>query len=334
MSAHRRTRARTTTKHQARIFINSSGSGKTRLLFEGLCRHWGVYMTCAVDPSGVGCADVPYTLSVGVQKKPYFNGLEEICERDITRNCCIAQDVFPVPLLSRLLLLSRFLEVVPTAERNTNETRKRWLHLQVLPRFVGCDGLLFELTRSLAALPPSAVQSSISATLLKIRALLGIHDLPLFCALDECQVANQKYPGVFGDDSTTLHQMALSWQPYEHVSVILTGTAADVRPFVDATYPPYRICTDTGAFDTPDDQARYAMHYLPSPLVSSDEGKDLIYRMWLWLRGRCVRRRIHVTCAEALQTSVYCGLRCRSPHDAISTASRALECVYCRELVG
>ncbi|KAI4522331.1 hypothetical protein K523DRAFT_270706 [Schizophyllum commune Tattone D] len=268
------------------LFINSSGSGKTRLLFEGLCQHWGVYMTCAVDASGVGCADVSYALSVGLEEKPYFTGAGVLGEHDITRNRYIAKDVFSVPLLSRLLLLSRFLEAVPTAERNTDETRKRWLHLQVLSRFVGCDSLLFDLTRNIAALTASSVRSSISGTLLKIRALLGKHDLPIFCALDECQVANQQYPGVFGDNTTTLHQMALAWQPYAHVPIILTGTAADVRPFVETAHPAYRICTDTGAFDAPNDQARYAMLYMPSALVSSDEGKGLLSRIWLWLRGR------------------------------------------------
>ncbi|KAI5891718.1 uncharacterized protein SCHCODRAFT_02629875 [Schizophyllum commune H4-8] len=323
------------------IFINSSGSGKTRLLLEGLCRHWGVYMTCAVDPSGVGCADFPYTLSVGLQKKPYFKGLGELRERDITRNCYIAQDVFAVPFLSRLLLLSRFLEAVPTAERNTDETRKRWLHLQVLARFVGCDGLLFELTRSLAALPASAVQSSISDTLLKIRALLGIRDLPIYCALDECQVASQKYPGAFGDESTTLHQMALSWQSYEHVSVILTGTAADVRPFVDAAHPPYRIYTDTGAFDTPDDQARYVMHYMPSAVVSSDEGKDLISRMWLWLRGRHRFTAAFIACLlmtqfqqphELLDAYIAANLRVH-PIDRTANSGHGLSNRASRELV-
>ncbi|KAL1729155.1 hypothetical protein EV714DRAFT_285144 [Schizophyllum commune] len=268
------------------IFINSSGSGKTRLLFEGLCRHWGVYMTCAVDASEVGCADVSYALSVGLEEKPYFTGAGVLGERDISRNCYIAKDVFSVPLLSRLLLLSRFLEAVPTAERNTNETRKRWLHLQVLSRFVGCDSLLFDLTRNIAALTASSVRSSISDTLLKIRALLGIHDLPIFCALDECQVASQQYPGVFGDNTTTLHQMALAWQPYAHLPIILTGTAANVRPFVEAAQPAYRICTHTGAFDVPEDQARYAMLYMPPALMSSDEGRELISRIWSWLRGR------------------------------------------------
>ncbi|KAK2463844.1 hypothetical protein APHAL10511_004149 [Amanita phalloides] len=40
------------------IFINTSGSGKTRLLLEGLCQHWGLYFTSHLDSNFLGSLDV------------------------------------------------------------------------------------------------------------------------------------------------------------------------------------------------------------------------------------------------------------------------------------
>ncbi|KAL1661042.1 hypothetical protein GGF50DRAFT_129806 [Schizophyllum commune] len=268
------------------LFINSSGSGKTRLLFEGLCRHWGLYMTCAVDTSGVGCYDVSYAMSIGLLNHWRFEGEGELDEDTISRNRCIAEKVFPVLLLSRLFLLCRFLEAVPAAERDTNETRKRWLYLQVFPQSLGCQGLLFSLYQSLASLSSGRVGNDIHDALQKLRALLGVRDLPLFCAVDECQVASEKHFRAFGDDSSTLHQMALTCQKVAGMTVILTGTSVNMAPFVNPARTVYRVFTDTGAFDAPDEQRRYVTRYMPPALVSSYEGQQLVSRIWSWLRGR------------------------------------------------
>ncbi|KAJ7655412.1 hypothetical protein B0H17DRAFT_956478, partial [Mycena rosella] len=37
---------------------NTSGSGKTRLLFEGLCHEWGFYFASKRDSSGLGWYDL------------------------------------------------------------------------------------------------------------------------------------------------------------------------------------------------------------------------------------------------------------------------------------
>ncbi|KAJ4492271.1 hypothetical protein C8R41DRAFT_920037 [Lentinula lateritia] len=42
-----------------RFLVNTSGTGKTKLLFEGLCLHWGFYLTCAVDTFFLGAGDLP-----------------------------------------------------------------------------------------------------------------------------------------------------------------------------------------------------------------------------------------------------------------------------------
>ncbi|KAH7870156.1 uncharacterized protein C8R40DRAFT_656751 [Lentinula edodes] len=51
------------TKHSNhKIFVNTSGAGKTRLVLEHLCSNWGLYFSCHND-SHVGSKDVPSAMS-------------------------------------------------------------------------------------------------------------------------------------------------------------------------------------------------------------------------------------------------------------------------------
>ncbi|KAF8824266.1 hypothetical protein HHX47_DHR8000456 [Lentinula edodes] len=51
------------TKHpNHKIFVNTSGAGKTRLVLEHLCSSWGLYFSCH-DDSHVGSEDVPSAMS-------------------------------------------------------------------------------------------------------------------------------------------------------------------------------------------------------------------------------------------------------------------------------
>ncbi|KAL1729151.1 hypothetical protein EV714DRAFT_213520 [Schizophyllum commune] len=268
------------------VLINSSGSGKTRLLLEGLCQRWGVYMTCSVESSGVGGSDASYALSIELQTDEYFKPDVRLGEQEIENNRFVAKNMFSMLLLSRLLLLHRFLQAVPASARNTNETRQKWLYLHVLPESVGCDASLSRLMQKLVSLSTTSVRAAVGDTLVMIRSLLGVRDFPIFCVLDECQVADQLYPGAFGENTTTLQQMALAWEANAHMPVVLCGTEANLAPLIGPAHPNRRVCTDTGAFDTPDDQRRYVTQYMPPDMVSSSVGESLIARMWSWLRGR------------------------------------------------
>src|SRR5262245_4874940 len=44
--------------HSVSILVNTFGSGKTRLVLEGLCHHWGFYFVVKPDSAGIGSSDV------------------------------------------------------------------------------------------------------------------------------------------------------------------------------------------------------------------------------------------------------------------------------------
>lgn len=274
-------------------------------------------MTCVVDPSGFGGSDTSYALSIELQTDEYFKPDGRLGEEEIENNRFVAKNMFSMLLLSRLLLLHRFLQAVPTSARHTNETRQKWLYLHVLPGSVGCDASLSLLMHRLVSLSTTSVRAAVGDTLLKIRELLGDRDFPIFCVLDECQVADRMYPGAFGDNTSTLQQMALAWEANAHMPVVLCGTEANLGPLIGPAHPNRRVCTDTGAFDTPDDQRRYVTQYMPPDMVSSSVGQSLIARIWSWLRCRYVRRDRCSTRADALQISLHGDVHCLPSHDAI-----------------
>jgi hypothetical protein len=55
----------------SRLFVNTSGSGKTRLLLEGLCKHWGFYFTCVREREELGSRDLGQALE-NIGKEPTF----------------------------------------------------------------------------------------------------------------------------------------------------------------------------------------------------------------------------------------------------------------------
>ena len=55
--------------HRLRFVCNTSGSGKTRRLLEGLTKSWGLYFVAARDNNGVGVNDLEAALGdVGVDR--------------------------------------------------------------------------------------------------------------------------------------------------------------------------------------------------------------------------------------------------------------------------
>ncbi|KAJ6472330.1 hypothetical protein C8R47DRAFT_942983, partial [Mycena vitilis] len=95
-------------KNAQTFLVNSSGTGKTRLSLEGLCRHWGFYFTMALDGNALGAGDS----GPGVQdrirfetdfemKLPPYDSLEFSSKR--RRNIEIVDYRFAQVLLGRLL---------------------------------------------------------------------------------------------------------------------------------------------------------------------------------------------------------------------------------------
>ena len=102
-----------------RLLINASGSGKSRILLEGLCRHWGFYFV-VTGSSIVGSSDFYATFStINLKSTDAFS---YPTERRLLQL-----------LLARLLLLNLFIEVANCSRTGLQqkEHRRLWTLLQV-----------------------------------------------------------------------------------------------------------------------------------------------------------------------------------------------------------
>lgn len=142
----------------ARYLCNAAGSGKTRLLLEGLTLHWGLFFTLEKDDWGVGSHDFSEALA-NLQSERFSDvvhgslGLANSDSQDRLRtNQQIVRRRVQSVFLARLLVFDRFLQHVPETmtEQEENVYRLRWLILQVdpciLPERNGSD-IFLSLTR-------------------------------------------------------------------------------------------------------------------------------------------------------------------------------------------
>ncbi|KAL1667597.1 hypothetical protein GGF50DRAFT_48245, partial [Schizophyllum commune] len=211
------------------VLINTSGAGKTRLLLEALCHHWGLYfvasrkgdrsssalgshdMNNAIDdhiPEGLSCdgldPDVA-PLPEPVQVSPSLEANRRIASRHLS-------DV----LLARLLIFQRFLlslkEHADMLPENHNKDqlaahrqrcKKAWLLVQLFPSYIDVKNsdAFAHLVGKLQRLSTKRVVALLTGCLGTTRSLLV--DLTsgnmekCFLVLDEAQYAAGKWPDAF-----------------------------------------------------------------------------------------------------------------------------------------
>jgi hypothetical protein len=97
--------------------MNTSGSGKTRLLLEGLCSHWGFYFTCSNSgTNAIGSIDLPNLISsmdtkTGFRKMLDLLPLTTKSKCQLENNIAISHRYFCYMLLGCLSLFKLFLEL-------------------------------------------------------------------------------------------------------------------------------------------------------------------------------------------------------------------------------
>ncbi|KAI5894152.1 uncharacterized protein SCHCODRAFT_02688161 [Schizophyllum commune H4-8] len=284
-------------KDENTFFVNASGSGKTRLLYEGLCRHWGLYFAARLDSSGLGSKHVGAVVANGlvfsdVVKLPhpsmpsYPSTLHHNFDFIIRRY----KDV----LLAQVLVFKAFLDLADPCL--TDEHKQRWLYCQLQPSALLARDPFHAISHFLLKASDAYVDHHLQAVLKDIHHRLGA-DVPLFAVLDEAQslghndsVANIPY-GFPSDDSRPYMQRLLTaWRGRPGLSLIITGTCLPRDIFhddpVEMVYGRYRWTSATGGFDAVGSNRQYILRYLPPLFLQEASGKRLLRRLGTWLRGR------------------------------------------------
>ncbi|KAL1754070.1 hypothetical protein FB107DRAFT_291906 [Schizophyllum commune] len=263
------------------LFQNAFGTGKTRIIFEGLCKRWGFYIPCALDRDRVGSHDLPAYLRMDTMFTSMIQRYGPWTEIQVDQNRRIMQGVFSRVLLSRMVVFKAFLDVLE--DKTSPEGPSRWLLLQARMLSLQPRDLFKRVTTVLSNFITDYIIDMTADLLLDIKARLGQSDTPLFCVMDKCECADDIFRGAFGPDSTLLRELARSSDRYEGMALILSGSNFTLEPFRNSRQPRYSIYTRTKALCSPDVQRSYIERYLPPTLAHSETGKELIERLWRWL---------------------------------------------------
>ncbi|KAJ3809002.1 hypothetical protein F5876DRAFT_66815 [Lentinula aff. lateritia] len=270
------------------FLVNTSGTGKTRLLFEGLCLHWGLYLTCTFDASLLGAADFAQIVSNINYSDKWNSLLPPISDPEhasaLRDNIHLVYRACSEALLTRLLVFSMYLKACLKVGFSHHQ-RRRWLELQIFPfDLTSAFDPFGKIKNSLSYLhlPDSVLDEAISCTLEDIQS---IWDMPpgeyLYIALDEANVASTKHRWAFSDEYgryPILKEMLRALRRrlgHLPVKFVVAGTMIPPEHFQSAIgeWDDFRWCSDTGSFD--DSEAhrrhRYTASFITVLLGSSFE---------------------------------------------------------------
>ena len=110
--------------------FNTSGSGKTRLALDGLCCHWGFYISCGNHRNATSGSHDFETATRILPDMSGWNTGGEIGDE----NARLAHHTFSMLLLARVYVFHHFLSALPLNE-STHNARRRWVLLQIMPPY-------------------------------------------------------------------------------------------------------------------------------------------------------------------------------------------------------
>ncbi|RDB22393.1 hypothetical protein Hypma_010467 [Hypsizygus marmoreus] len=223
--------------HNHNFLVNTSGSGKTRLLLEGLCENWGFYFTSLVDSSLLGSSDVQNSIRSYVPDSPEFRpNLPAVgspqYDSALSANRHQAGRIFSQVFLARLLVFDLFVDVMnQLRERDDPQVmlcKQRWLLLQLQPSLL--HPRIWDVFDHLTTKLSHATNAYINTTTKTLLALVrqkcidtapsptcgastiktpSMNQTPLFCVLDEAQYAATQHCSAFKSEDGRAHRPIL-----------------------------------------------------------------------------------------------------------------------------
>jgi len=292
-----------------RVVFGNSGSGKTRLLAEGLCQYWGLYFT--PDPLLLGSKD--FSLSLGnlesyVEEGGVFSPIIPnspiSAQKSLQLNRAMARTTFRHILLARLLVLEAFLSA--GADVPATHLRRRWTHLQLVPsaltsQFSSNQSDIFERVYRIIAQCRASDELRLLSLLDTIRQDSRVDsNSPFFIILDEARLCSHLYEGAFYSEKETgpegirsvLREISVTWERLSEkksLAMIYSGTGFSLtrmlRYLASSIGAPTisRIFTNTGALVSQEQQSAYIMRHVT---LEADNEEEVLSRAWRWLRGR------------------------------------------------
>ncbi|KAJ7186528.1 hypothetical protein C8R46DRAFT_1057396 [Mycena filopes] len=280
------------------FFVNTSGSGKTRLSLEGLCQHWGFYFILERDANSLGSADCGPNEYQRLLPGTRFSHRLPPTESPaflpaLRRNVEVIDEKFSLILLCRLLIFHLYSEIVQS-EGITQDHMKKWLLFQLQPSITGDSSydIFSELKTYAYKLRSDEINDFIAILFSKVRKIHG-PDFHLFYVIDEAQLASRLHIRAFqheGKSYPVLQEIIHCWTTKSHpheASFVGVGTDIPKDGFATAGFScPPRWCSETGFFDDEAEHKLYVSRFLAPSYKASPAGQVFMQRVWTWCRGR------------------------------------------------
>ena len=278
-----------------RIFLNASGSGKTRILLEGLLKHWGLYLVCAKSrAASVGLRDLPDM----IEKLPHWAGFNQ---HYAPSNEVIAQRTLVRIFASRLYILSEYLALwQDRGGKDEALVRQYWVLAQVQTT----NDMFKTLATRLKDFSNNFVSELLEGSARSIRKT--VTNKSVFIVIDEAQSAAAALSGAFQSKKLpeatrpVLSEILRECIPVQEAlgssrtTVIISGTGINYDTIVSVVESNItkstglNVTTFTGRFDR-ETQGAYIRKYLFAETTHSpDLQMKVIERAWRLLSGRSV----------------------------------------------
>ncbi|KIY69927.1 hypothetical protein CYLTODRAFT_208974 [Cylindrobasidium torrendii FP15055 ss-10] len=309
-----------------KMFINASGSGKTRLCFELLHSKFGFYFTCALHSestslSAIGSRDYASMVNDLRRDPDLVQDMTHHPTNSLTclseSNRAIAHRRLVALLAARFRVCQLFLSCFPRTALLSPKVKRGWLFLQIQPGLInpkGVDVDVFEeaykyfASRSIGEseryIEKALDTGSRTHTVFSEKSAQDI-----VIVIDEAQMATDILPRAFLSQTkpfdsglpmwrSILRETIVCWRslPTRTLvkNLIVTGTGLSMEKFEElkdsAAVKPqhWTMVHETGSFSTAEEQWQYAVKFLPKSVVRTNGPsiRLLRFRMWHWLRGR------------------------------------------------
>ncbi|KAI5888974.1 uncharacterized protein SCHCODRAFT_02584725 [Schizophyllum commune H4-8] len=263
-------------KGEPALLTNASSSGKTSLLWQGLRRHWGFYFSLDTR-FGIGSMDLPFSMRKVSYRLSYFAQLWE-AKKQLQR-----------VLLARLLLLHTFLGVIDTT-KSMDHARNDWNSAQISFGRADYPYRICEALEKSTTTDQAREADIMRDTVSRLQDLLGGDDFGLFYVVDDCQYSLGECISGIGFDGEKHREdpfkvlsdfcAELPW-----MTPVFAATSARPPRDLQQAFPSLKTVSATGG-SNPEHVRDFLRSYLPASLVASEDGKLLLERAGLWLRGR------------------------------------------------
>ncbi|KAK7030273.1 hypothetical protein VNI00_014290 [Paramarasmius palmivorus] len=278
------------------FLVNVAGSGKSRLLYEGLCIRWGLFFSAHQAPHvkplticDLHCLVYDCNWEAVKPLEEHDGWTRSLPQEGYTfaleTNIKIAHRCFSQVLLARLLVLREFM-------RNVGSGRgleKSWLEMQLhQPDERPIESLLAALQR--VPVDDRIINEAIAYHLAEIFATL---DIPagerFYIVLDQAEaVTHQWYwfshhhafrdQARDGETYPILKEILRCWHAHVKdypVSFVVSGREIPRQFYTGEGWESYQWTSNTGCFNGGEDQRRYLARYLSPDMAALERDKFL-----------------------------------------------------------